>query len=259
MRRPSEVKTGGVIVRLEPVPVRYERVRFEGTRFEGLPTMHRRLSFEACEFVECEFRDCEVDATFCGALAYPESASQFWRTRFVRSRVAGAYLGGARLEQCDFVDCDFAGAIWNSVDLVDCTFEGIVGGVNISASSGPISRPPPFHAEKLPARQNVITGNDFTRAELRGLGLRGGVPVAQQRWPDRPEYVVLDRMPERVAAALTVLGTPVAAESRVLAMLMANEARTGQETDVYRIDDPAMGQAHHRMVRLLTDVVLAAP
>jgi hypothetical protein len=123
MRRPSEVETGGVIDRLEPVPVRYERVRFEGTRFDGLPTMRRSLSFEACEFVACEFRDCEVDAAFCGALAYPESASQFSRTRFVRSRVAGAYLGGARLERCDFVDCDFAGAIWNSVDLVDCTFE----------------------------------------------------------------------------------------------------------------------------------------
>ena len=44
-----------------------------------------------------------------------------------------------------------------------------------------------------------------------------------------------------------------------VAMLVANEARTGQRTDVYRIDDPAMGQAHHRMVRLLTDVASAAP
>jgi hypothetical protein len=259
MRRPSEVKSGGVFDRLESVPVRYERVGFEGTRFDGLPAMRRRLSFEACDFVECEFSDCEVDATFCGALAYPESASRFLRTRFVRSRLAGAYLGGATLEQCAFVDCDFEGAIWNSVDLVDCTFEGVVSGLNISASSGPISRPPPFHGEKLPTRHNVITGNDFTRAELRGLGLRNGVPVTQQRWPDRPEYVVLDRLPERVSAALTLLGIPVDAESGVVARLLANEARTGQDTDVYRLDDPAMSQAHHRMVRLLTDVALAAP
>ena len=70
------------------------------------------------------------------------------------------------------------------------------------------------------------------------------MPVAQQRWPDRPEYVVLDRMPERVAAALAVLGTPVDAESRVVAMLVANEARTGQETDVYRRQRQRRGLWH---------------
>ena len=247
--------TGGVVDRLEPVPVRHARVRFEGTRFQGLSTMRSWLSFEACDFVECEFRDCEVDAAFCGALAYPESASRFLRTRFVRSRLAGGYLGGARLEECDFVDCDFAGALWDSVDLVGCRFEGIVAGVNISASSGPISRPPPFHKERLPARRNLITGNDFTRADLRGLGLRDGVPVAEQRWPGRPEYVVLDRLPERVSAALAALGTPEDDEERVVALLLANEARTGQDSDIYRVDDPVLGQAHHRMVRLLAGVV----
>jgi hypothetical protein len=245
---------GGVVDRAGPEPARHERVRFVGTRFVGIAGMRGRLSFEACELDDCEFVDCDVDATFCGALAYPESASRFVGVRFVRSRVAGAYLGGARLERCLFEDCDFEGAIWDSVDVVDCTFTGVVASLNLSASSGPISRPPPFHRDKLPPRTNLITGNDFSRADLRALNLRHGVRVDQQRWPGDPSYVVLDRLPERLAAVLDALEGATDSDSRTLRLMLANEARTGQEADLYRLDDPAMSPVHHRLVRLLADV-----
>jgi len=253
---PMSVVEGGVVDHPEAAPVRHERVRFEGTRFVGLTGMRGWLSFEACELVDCEFVDCDVDATFCGALAHPESASRFAGVRFVRSRLAGAYLGGARLERCRFEDCDFDGVRWDSLDLVDCTFTGVVASMNLSASSGPISRPPPFHKEKLPPRANLITGNDFSQADLRALNLRGGVPIDQQRWPDDPSYVVLDRVPERLAAVLDTLGGATDAESRLVRTMLANEARSGQDVDIYRVDDPVMSAAHHRMVRLLVAVDL---
>jgi uncharacterized protein YjbI with pentapeptide repeats len=248
------VVEGGVVDHRDPEPVRHERVRFEGTRFVGLTGMRGWLSFEACEFVGCEFVDCDVDATFCGALAYPESASRFVGVRFVRSRLAGAYLGGARLERCVFEDCDFAGTRWDSVDLVDCTFTGVVASMNLSASSGPISRPPPFHKEKLPPRINVITDNDFSTADLRGFGLRRGVAVDRQQWPSDPSYVVLDRLLERIAGALDSVSGARDTDSRIVASMLANEARSGQDANLYRFDDPLMPPTWQRMVRLLADV-----
>lgn len=248
---------GGVVDRRADGRRRHQGVRFEGTRFVGLRGMRDWVSYEGCEFVGCEFVDCEVDATFAGALADPESASRFLETRFVRSHLAHAYLGGVRLERCQFDDCDLEGANWDSLDLVECTFLGIVSGLTLSATSGPISRPPPLNREKLPPRRNVIVGNDFSAAELRGLGLRHGVPVQKQLWPSEPEYVVLDRLPERVAAVLHRLGEADDPHSRVVRRLLANEAATGQESDLYRFDDPSMPEAHHMMVRMLAQVHLA--
>jgi hypothetical protein len=256
MPGPMSLVEDGVVDHPEPAPSRHERVRFQATRFVGLTGMRDWLSFEACEFEACEFVGCNVDATFCGALAYPESASQFHGVRFVRSRLSDAYLGAPGSSgACSRTATSMAPAGTASTSST-APSPGVVARMNLSASSGPISRPPPFHHEKLPPRANVVTGNDFSRAELQALGLRRGVAVDEQRWPDDPSYVVLDRIPERVAAVFDTLDGATDGASRSLALMLATEARTGQDADIYRFDDPAMPPTHHRMVRLLADVAV---
>ena len=66
---------------------------------------------------------------------------------------------------------------------------------------------------------------------------------------------MLDRLLERIAAALDTVDGATDADSRLLARLLANEARTGQESAIYRFDDPVMPPVHHRMVRLLADAL----
>ena len=176
-----EVVAGGTVVRPGLGRLRYFATRFEGVRVEGLSRMREWVSFQGCEFAECDFVDCDLDGSFCGALADPAAASTFTGCRFVRCRLADAYLGGARLERCVFEDCDFDGVFFVSTDLVENRFVGLVKSLSIAARSSEYSAPPPNHKVKLPPRENEVRGNDFTAAELQGLGLREGCGSTSSR------------------------------------------------------------------------------
>lgn len=144
--------------------------------------------------------------------------------------------------------------MFDSTDLVENRFVGLVRGLTVAGRSQPYSAPPPDHRVKLPGRENVVTGNDFTAADLQGLGLRRGVALDQQRWPSGPD-VVLDRVPERVEMVLASLPPDESPDRRLLIALLAREReRDGQSTRFFRYDDPTMGRVHPVMVRLLGDV-----
>jgi hypothetical protein len=94
----------------------------------------------------------------------------------VRFKTLGRFItGSARFVGCRFDRCHFNGHFSLTTDYIDCTFTGKIDGC---AWSGTV---PAGDAEA--GRRNVITGNDFTGAELVNVGWRDDFDFSAQRWP----------------------------------------------------------------------------
>ena len=114
----------------------------------------------------------------------------------------GADLTGVRPGQARFEKCSFDGAKldgWESftAEFVDCRFAGRLRNVRF------YGRPWGAGAERLdPARTvNAFTGNDFLGADLVGVTFIHGVDIRKQKWPEGAQYVILDRIHQRIAKA----------------------------------------------------------
>jgi uncharacterized protein YjbI with pentapeptide repeats len=164
--------------------VAYERVDLSGIRFWQF---HARESV----FIDCDFS--RISSREGGLLG------DFPKARFVGCNFSGADLrhlqpGWGRFERCVFTDIRIRDWKTYNASFVDCIFGGRI---EKSTFFGRRNWLHPNEARLPPA--NDFHGNDFSRADLIDVSFREGVDLKQQRLPEGPQYMLLDRWPERVA------------------------------------------------------------
>lgn len=171
---PSEVTPG----RRAPLATyAFDGVRAVGSEFDlsevALTIQHGQ--FDDCRFVQR--RRPAGDGTWGqGSLARRPTTYRDCVFEGVRFRVrAGFTVGAARFERCSFLRCDFGEHFSFCADYIGCTFAGAIKKAVF------YGRAPDGHS--CDGKSNVITGNDFTAATFGDVGLRGGVPIEDQRWP----------------------------------------------------------------------------
>lgn len=149
----------------------FVRCGFRGTNF-------RTGSFGGLQdgIPQSRYIDCDFDGTRFGR------DMQLGNARFERCSFAGVKIRGWRSYHAEFIDCDFAG------ELRDCWFTGS------TALAGFAQRD-----------ENEFRNNDFSRAALVQCQFDYGIDPHAQRWPDDPDYLILDRVHDRVRAARAVV------------------------------------------------------
>ena len=161
----------------------------------------RRVTFdqfapEGCTFEHCDFSGQALDRRY-QPLFSSRRQSVFRDCTFDGADLTGVRPGQARFEHCSFAEAKLDG--WESftAEFLDCTFKGRVHNVRF------YGRPWGANAEHLdPLRKtNAFTGNDFRKADLMGVTFIHGIDVGKQRWPEGPQYVILDRIHQRIAKA----------------------------------------------------------
>lgn len=165
---------------------RYADVDFSNRSF-GVFTEYGG-TFLRCDFSEASFEqfsvghqgqtrfvDCRFQRT-----RFPLGNTFFGDSRFERCVFDGARLRDLRVDAAEFVDCVFRGRVWHTI------FFGMPLG-----SNGNLNR-----------SHNEWRGNDFSEADLVDVDFRD-IDLRAQRWPDDPEeYALIDRIDERVEAAM---------------------------------------------------------
>jgi hypothetical protein len=161
----------------------------------------RRVTFdqfapEGCTFERCDFSGQTLDRR------YQPLFSSRRQSLFKECTFDGADLTGVRPGQARFERCTFEGAkldAWESftAEFIDCRFGGRVVNVRF------YGKPWGAGTDRLdPARAvNAFTGNDFRKADLVGVTFIHGVDIRKQKWPEGPQYVILDRIHQRIARA----------------------------------------------------------
>ncbi len=166
----------------------------------------RRASFDAvapygCTFEHCDFRGQTLDRRF-QPLFTSSRQSVFRDCMFDKADLRGVRPGQARFERCSFDGANLDGWEIFCAEFIDCKFSGRIANMRV------YGRPWGAGAEHLdPARKvNEFRGNDFRKADLLGVTFVHGIDVGAQRWPKGPEYIVLDKIHQRIARArVTVL------------------------------------------------------
>ncbi|HZP96040.1 MAG TPA: pentapeptide repeat-containing protein [Candidatus Limnocylindria bacterium] len=153
-----------------------------------------QLAPEGCTFEHCDFSGQTLDRR------YQPLFSSRRQSIFRDCSFDGADLTGVRPGQARFERCSFDGAridAWESftAEFVDCRFAGRLVNVRF------YGRPWGANAEHLdPDRTvNAFTGNDFRKADLVGVTFIHGVDIGKQLWPGGGQYVILDRIHQRIA------------------------------------------------------------
>ncbi|MBQ0896029.1 pentapeptide repeat-containing protein [Micromonospora sp. U56] len=175
-------------------------VDFSGLRFSSFGA-HDSL-FERCDFTRTAFDHVSFGATGYGGerwdgLTWP--ATVYRECVFARTHIPPqAFFGNARFERCIFDRARLRGLTFtHEAQFIGCTFRGKIQDVNFWGT-------PPEHTAVLGRDRNAFTGNDFTGGDLLGVAFKH-IDLHAQRLPGLPDYAVLDRVDQRVAAALAAM------------------------------------------------------
>jgi hypothetical protein len=149
---------------------------------------------EGCTFERCDFSRQTLDRRY-QPLFSSRKQSVFRDCSFEGADLTGVRPGQARFERCNFENAKIDA--WESftAEFIECRFAGRVVNVRF------YGRPWGANAEHLdPARKtNAFTGNDFRKADLVGVTFIHGVDIGKQKWPEGAQYVILDRIHQRIA------------------------------------------------------------
>ncbi|MEU0154523.1 pentapeptide repeat-containing protein [Micromonospora fulviviridis] len=175
-------------------------VDFSGLRFSSF--LAHDSVFERCDFSRTAFDHVLFGATGYGGerwdeLSWPETV--FRECVFARTRMPPeAYFGNARFERCVFDGARLRDLTsTQEAQFVECAFRGKIQDVNFWGT-------PTEHTTALGRDRNAFSGNDFTGAELLGVAFQH-IDLDAQRFPGLPDYAVLDRVDQRVEAALAAM------------------------------------------------------
>ncbi|SCF23612.1 hypothetical protein GA0070612_5167 [Micromonospora chokoriensis] len=173
-------------------------VDFSGLRFSSL--LAHDSVFERCDFSRTAFDHVLFGATgYRGErwdeLSWPETV--FRECVFARTRIPPeAYFGNVRFERCVFDGARLRDLTsTHNAQFVGCVFRGKIQDVNFWGTE---------RNAALGRDRNAFSGNDFTGAELLGVAFRH-IDLDAQRFPGLPDYAVLDRIDQRVEAALAAM------------------------------------------------------
>ncbi|SCF29219.1 Pentapeptide repeat-containing protein [Micromonospora viridifaciens] len=180
--------------------VRMVGVDFSGLRFSGF--LAHDSVFESCDFSRTAFDHVLFGATGYGGGRWDElswPATVYRECVFSRTRIPPqAYFGNARFERCVFDGARLRDLTSrHKAQFVECTFRGKIQDVNFWGI-------PTERTAALGRDRNAFTGNDFASADLLGVAFKH-IDLHAQEFPGMPEYAVLDRVDQRVAAALAAV------------------------------------------------------
>lgn len=161
---------------------------------------------------QSQFIDCTFDGTHFGRDV------QLSDSRFERCAFTNVKLRGWQAFHAEFIDCVFTG------ELRDCWFTGTT------------------KRAMFPKRErNEFRGNDFSGATLISCAFDYGIDVHAQTWPSDADYVILDRLHERVAAARAQLARWRDDDAREPALatlsVMADRGMQYQDSRILRRSD----------------------
>lgn len=189
-----------------------------------------------CVLVRCDFRGLAFEPKHQPLLsAHPQTV--FRECRFDDADLRSVHPGQARFERCSFIDARLDGWTSYCAEFVDCRFAGQIVGARFHG------RPWGPEAEALdpPRSANEFRGNDFRGAELAQTLFVDGIDVLTQAWPERDEYLYLDRIHERIARAHAeiIRWRDMDARAAALAMLQATAVVYARQSEILvRRGDP---------------------
>ncbi len=171
------------------VGARFEAVDFSGSVFDP-------FNAQASIFLGCDFTKVKMKSGSLGILQ-GHVPSVYRDCTFERADLRGAGPDNARFERCLFRDTRIDG--WGAIEaeFVDCTFEGRLTDVRFSGATSF----PNFKSVDIGRSRNEFRGNDLSTAELVRVEFILGVDLSVNRLPEGPEYIHVDRLPERIARA----------------------------------------------------------
>ncbi len=168
-----------------------DRVSATGVDLSGLRIWALSIvgsTFERCDFSELR---CEMVPSFGSG-----TPSLYRDCHFDRMKLDSFQPIASRFERCTFEQMEMRGARIDLAEFVDCTFSGRITDTVFSGT--------PYESgiKSLPPRRprNEFRGNDFSRCGIRGVDFVRGIDVTAQRWPVGPDYLLVDRLPERLRA-----------------------------------------------------------
>jgi uncharacterized protein YjbI with pentapeptide repeats len=171
----------------------FEQLTARGVDFSGVRIGRRDgdggLLVNACVFEDCDFSG----ATFHSALLgwrrsvyrrYSFDGASLRQIGGTNSALFMAFsLGEARFEDCTFLDAKIRGWLAHDAEFVGCRFRGTIDRCRFFGRG--IER---RFLRFLPPKRNEYRGNDFREAEFVWSSFEGGIPIAEQLWPEGPEY-----------------------------------------------------------------------
>lgn len=151
------------------------------------------LGARGCVFVRCQFQGIAFEPKR-QSLFSARSQNVFRECRFDGSDLHRVQPGQARFERCSFVGANIDNWTAYCAEFVDCVFGGTIVGARFHG------RPwGPDAATLDPQRAiNDFRGNDFRQAELARTAFVNGIDVQAQRWPEKGDYLYLDRIHQRI-------------------------------------------------------------
>jgi uncharacterized protein YjbI with pentapeptide repeats len=220
-------------------------VDFRKARFD-------KVQLAVANFVACDFRGLKLDERFA-PFFMTRPRSVFTGCKFDGADLRQISPEGTRFEKCSFDDARLDGWTPARAEFVGCRFAGKVARVTFTgrpAGPGSTRIDPVRH-------QNEFRGNDFRDARLIDTVFVLGIDLDQQRWPDSPDYVRVDKFPRRLEVARSEVVTWEAGELRTagLSMLQTLAQRWQDQRDVIALRiSPGLG-APPRVQNRIWDVI----
>lgn len=201
-------------------------------------------------FTECVLTDCSFEKLHTKWSPLAPTRSIFRDCRFDRARLKDVMPGDATFERCSFRAANLNGWFTHSADLVDCVFSGVMRDVTFFGS--------------FDGRVNAFRGNDFSAADLVGVGFRFGIDLAANRLPAGDNYVLLDRVGLRCRWAREQVDgwADTRAQQHAFALLSDFEKDAVTQDPMYlRLDEPFYSEVTRGVHQLLlrAPVDAAAP
>lgn len=230
---PPQVRVTGDLTdttyRVREGSVLFDSVHASNVDFSGSTFWH--FIANGSMFSDCSFDRVRMSGTLSGS-----TQSVFRRCSFKRAHLRNAFPGQARFEECQFDHANIKGWRSTRAEFVGCTFAGRIEDVMF------FGRPWAPEAERVrpPRSINEFRGNDFRLSDLRDFSLVDGIQIEAQLWPTGPQYIMLDRIKERIHLVRAQVAKWPDAKAREAALLMLRvqeEVRREQDTLFARRDD----------------------
>jgi hypothetical protein len=194
------------------------------------------LRAAGCVFVRCDFRGMAFEPKF-QPLFSGRPQTIFRECVFDEADLRRVDPGQARFERCSFAGANLDEWVSYCAEFVDCVFGGRIEGARF------YGRPwgPDAALVDPPRPANDFRGNDFRAAELLRTAFVNGIEVLQQSWPERDDYLYLDRIHQRITRALVEImrWRDLEARKGALAMLQATSTLySGQREVLVRRGEP---------------------
>lgn len=186
-------------------------------------------------FLRCSFRQIKIeDACWGGG----RRQSEYIECCFDGARLRSVAPGNSRFVRCTFRDVRIYEFCGHEVELTDCTFSGRIDGGYLNGTREHT------RFRFFERRKNEISGNDFSKCDLRDFAFRTGVDLTRQKLPGGPQYLYVEdaaKALEKGRIAMTSWEEPeIRRLATVLLDIVEMDLKAGQKQLFFRL--PSRGQ-----------------